>query len=121
MSGKPNTWLSTGDIFSSIQNAGDGKDKICVMIGKEDMMYRPWMWERQCREYRDGLRKLKGEKRIDEVSAPKSGSDDSIEATSMECEGGVRLVLVEDSGHHVQNDVYCEQAAEALLRWVNQV
>ncbi|KAK5088689.1 hypothetical protein LTR05_002910 [Lithohypha guttulata] len=118
--GKP-SWLNTKDIVSNIQNAGDGKDKICVMIGREDMMYRPWMWEKQCGLYRGALEELKHEKKMDETAMPQTSSDDSIEAVSVKSEGGVRLVLVDDSGHHVQNDVYCDQAAEALLRWANQV
>ena len=121
MRGNPK-WLSTKDIYSNLQNGGDGRDKVCVMVGKEDMMYRSQMWERQCKEYRDALAHLKEEKKVEEMRSPSSIQDEeSIEAVSVKSKGGVRLVLVEESGHHVQNDVYHEQAAEAFLRWANQV
>lgn len=42
--------------------------------------------------------------------------DNKIDKMHVGSEDGVRLALVEDSDHHVQNDVYCEQAAEAFLR-----
>lgn len=124
--GNPNTWLIAKDIYSNLQNAGDGSDKVCVLIGKEDMMYRPWMWERQCEEYRDGLRQLRKEKKVDSTNETNSTrsrvlDDKPIDHVTVTSEEGVRLVLVDDSGHHVQNDVYCNEAAEALLRWARQV
>lgn len=119
--GRPNTWLNCSDIVRSIQDAGEGKDTICVMVGKEDMMYRPWMWEKQCQEYRDGLRELKTEKKVDDFGASQDVTEKVCRVADVKSEGGVRLVLVEDSGHHVQNDVYCDEAAEALMRWANQV
>ncbi|KAK5102577.1 hypothetical protein LTR70_000435 [Exophiala xenobiotica] len=119
--GRPNTWLRAKDIVSSIRAAGYGKDKVCVMVGKEDMMYRSWMWERQCREYRDGLRELQNERKLDDSIYPPREPDIVHGVASAESEDGVRMVLVGESGHHVQNDVYCDQAAEAFLRWANQV
>ena len=119
--GKPNTWLSCDDIASNIQNIGNSRDKVCIIIGKEDMMYRPWMWERQSKEYQTALGHFKNLKNVDEIAASVISSDSLIESVSVKSEGGVRTILVEDSGHHVQNDVHCEQAAKAFLRWANQV
>ena len=121
--GRPNTWLSARDICENIQGAGDreGKDRICVVVGKEDMMYRPWMWERQCAEYRDGLRELQSEKQARDVNSSETRSEMIGEVVTVRSDGGVRLALVEDSGHHVQNDVYHDEACEAVLRWATQV
>lgn len=116
-----NKWLDEKAIVSNIEGATDGKDKICVLVGKKDMMYRPWMWERQCAEYRAAVKELKTEKQGNFQLAAEVVADTNIEAVTVDSQGGVRLVLVEDSGHHVQNDVYNEQAAEALLTWAKQV
>lgn len=119
--GRPNIWLSARDIVSNIVGVGNGKDKVCVVIGRDDMMYRPWMWERQCEEYREGLGELQREKELAGPDKPFTKTEIIDGVASTDSEAGVRLVLVEDSGHHVQNDVYCDQAAEAFLRWANQV
>lgn len=122
ISGK-NKWLNENDVVSNIESIADDKDKICVIIGKEDMMYRPWMWQRQCAEYRAAIQKPKLEKQKQSVTKPNTrpDTDSAIDAVAVESRGGVRLVLVDHSGHHVQNDVYNAQAAEALLRWAYQV
>ena len=121
-SGQGNTWLSAKDIYANIQNAGDGSDKVCVLIGKEDMMFRPTVWVRQCKEYREALQELKSDRKVEELKEPVSiRSDKPIDAVTVNANDGTRLVLVEDSGHHVQNDVHNEQAAEAFMQWANQV
>ncbi|KAF2725492.1 alpha/beta-hydrolase [Polychaeton citri CBS 116435] len=88
-------WLEPRDILRNI-DLGDAPaancDKICTIVGSEDMMYDERMWNRQVREYRQGIGDL----------------------------GSVRLVVVKGAGHHVQNDVQCEKAAEALLKFVLQ-
>lgn len=40
---------------------------------------------------------------------------------STESRGGVRVVLLMESDHLVQNDMQAEVAAGALLTWLNQV
>lgn len=101
-------WLDCKDIVRNIDQDGSG-DKVCVIVGKEDMMYRPWMWEKQCELYREAL----------ERKTEKSEKKDGV--VLEQSQDGVRLLSVEDSGHHVQNDVYHDEAAEAFMRWAKQV
>ncbi|KAK5936890.1 hypothetical protein PMZ80_010828 [Knufia obscura] len=119
--GRGNTWLSCGDIVRNIRDAGNGRDKVCIMVGKEDMMYRAWMWERQCGEYRDALKDLKSQKQVNDATKLRDENQEVEGVAKVKSEDAVRLILVEDSGHHVQNDVYCNEAAEAFLKWANQV
>lgn len=123
--GRPNEWLDTRDVVRGLDESGSGgqrdreKDLVCVMVGREDMMYRPALWERMCKEYRDALAEAKG-RREQGISADVE-LEAPIDAVSVERGDGVRLALVEQSGHHVQNDAKCDEAAEAFLRWANQV
>lgn len=136
--GKPNQWLSPLEIVKGLDgvagekaagiNLGatndEEKDRVCVIVGREDMMYRPAMWERMCKEYRDALGEVRGRKNGSSAVESMESSNkigEPIEGVSVERGDGVRLILVEDSGHHVQNDVRCDEAAEAFLRWANQV
>lgn len=118
--GKPGVWLDVEDVVTGIDGVEGEGERVCVMVGREDMMYRPEMWERICREFRGVIGKLRGEGR-DDGSACDRAEEEVIEKVIVERADGVRLVLVDESGHHVQNDVYCDQAAEALLKWVLQV
>lgn len=116
--GKKNEWLDVGGLVEALDEKERG-DRVCVVVGKEDMMYRPVMWERVCDEFRAAIRKVrsgngKGDETEVEVGEP-------IPAVMVESADGVRLVLVDDAGHHVQNDVYCDETAEAVLRWANQI
>ncbi|KAJ9650448.1 hypothetical protein H2198_010241 [Neophaeococcomyces mojaviensis] len=126
--GGQNTWLSCRDIVPNISRAEemrDGKDKVCVIVGTEDMMYRPVMWERQAKEYREALAQLSREEKGETAPATSAEkeADKPIPEVTVSSSGGVRVVLVEAAGHHVMNEVdeLKYGAAEAFLRWANQV
>lgn len=116
--GKRNEWLDVGRLVGALDGVErEGRDKVCVVVGKEDMMYRPYMWERVCDEFKAAIRKVRG----GNVVSGDSQLGEPIEAVTVESADGVRLVLVDDAGHHIQNDVYCGETAEAVLRWASQV
>lgn len=115
--GKGNRWLDCGDVVRNIARDGNTGQEVCLLIGREDMMYRACMWEKQVAEYRLAIEKKRGTSE----ERKESRQEESIEKVTVQSDGGVRLILVADSGHHVQNDLYADQAAEALLRWIKQV
>lgn len=115
------SWLSVHDILRNIEctdQTGSG-DRICILIGGEDMMFDPTIYERQVAEYRQAI----------EAGLPDGGRDGvadhgfekEVDGASVSSSGGVRLVVIKGAGHHVQNDVQCDVAADALINFLEQL
>lgn len=121
-----NTWMEVKDILRHVEvsQAEPGQDSICVIVGLEDMMYDEGMRKRVAKEYRDCIYDLESRKKIDKCtrgSAVEGELDSGIHGIISEREGGVRVVQVEDAGHHVQNDTQRADAVRALWSFVSQV
>ncbi|KAK4496229.1 hypothetical protein PRZ48_012209 [Zasmidium cellare] len=123
-----NTWLDVKDILSHVEVSSRGKrsdkDSVCLIVGLEDMMYDEGMRKRVTNEYRQCIYDLESCKKIDTRGSAEEkqlDSDSDINGIISEREGGVRVVLVEDAGHHVQNDVQNIEVARALYAFVSQV
>ena len=116
------SWLDVGDIVRNVCGILNcqAKDNICIMFGSEDMMMDLEMCRRQAAEYRDGLRRLRDVKKTDSLPDEKPVSTSPIDGVTVEHAGGVRLVVVEEAGHHLQNDIQRDAGAEALLQFVQQ-
>jgi pimeloyl-ACP methyl ester carboxylesterase len=118
-SGTPR-WLDPVDILRNVSRTSDTSagDAICVMAGSEDMMMGDLaVCRRQAVEFRIALNQMYGSADSKQEPAPQDG----IEGVERWRQRGVRLVSVRDAGHHVQNDVQCEQAAMALNDFLLQV
>ena len=113
-------WLDVKAIVSNISGAQNdmthANDIVCVLKGSEDMMMDDSMVARQAAEYRDAL----DLSQYSEESATPRTSTKTIKGATVESDRRVRVVVVEDAGHHVQNDVQQEMGAEALLQFVRQ-
>lgn len=109
-------WLNVRDILSNIQGSSkySTQDRICVMLGDQDVLMDLDMGRRQVAEYRQCLQAEKA----GDGQEPRQSTD--IEGVTTESGDGVRLVVVEGPGHHIQNDVQRDQAAEGLLRFAQQ-
>lgn len=116
--GEKNEWLDVRRVVGALDRVErEGGEKFCVVQGREEMMYRPYMWESVCDEFRVAVRKARG----GSVKDSNTRIGKPIEAVTVESADGVWLVLVDDSGHHVHNDMYCDETAEAVMRWPGQV
>ena len=71
-------------------------------------------------EYRDTLSQSGEVQKRMAASKSDSGSISAIDGTKIESAAGVRLVIVDGAGHHLQNDVQRDAGAEALLQFVRQ-
>ena len=87
-------WLDVKDIVGSIDTDKAG-ERVLVLVGSEDKLMVGTS-DRCVAEYREALERVN----------PKAT---------------VRFVEIDRAGHHVQNDVQWEEAAEALLGWLNQI
>ncbi|KAK5046698.1 hypothetical protein LTR84_007459 [Exophiala bonariae] len=115
------SWLATTDILSNIVQ-WNGSQKILVMIGTDDKMMGGTE-TRMVREYCSGIQQMQVEKRID---ADYDSTKPSIKIVRDKYVNesdypGVRLVEVKGAGHHTQNDMQWEEAAEALRRFSEQL
>lgn len=109
-------WLEPRDILLNVSSARevDGKDSVCVVVGEKDMMLRGTIWDQQVAELRDGLSQLR------DGHGAKAAPQEEIEGAEVRSEGGVRLIVVQGAGHHLQNDLQRDVGAEALLRFAKQ-
>ncbi|PIA93747.1 hypothetical protein CB0940_05196 [Cercospora beticola] len=117
-----NTWLGVSYILRNIELSRNAfeRDAVCVLVGLQDMLFDMRVIRRVATEYREGLKKMR-ESQGASVDAGFSGELAEVSGAVCESKGGVRVVLIEDAGHHVQNDVQTDIAAETLLSWLKQV
>lgn len=115
-------WLEVKDILRSISafSYGQGNDSVCVMSGSEDVLMDVPMCTSQMAELRDGLRQLRDVKKLDAFANEGISSVKPIDGTTQDSSDGVRLVVVQGAGHHLQNDIQRDIGAEALLQFVRQ-
>jgi pimeloyl-ACP methyl ester carboxylesterase len=119
--GRPQ-WLDVRSIIPNISdaNTNDRKDAVCVMVGDQDVLMDLKMSEQSAAGYREALPGKADSQKLDSASRFSSSLSSSIKGTTMDSAGGVRLVVVEGAGHHLQNDVQRDAGAEALLQFVRQ-
>ena len=116
------TWLNVKDILRNISafSHGQGNDSVCVMSGSEDVLMDVSMCEQQTADLRNGLRQLRDVKKLEALANEGSSSAKSIDGMTQDSADGVRLVVVQGAGHHLQNDLQRDIGAEALLQFVRQ-
>ena len=121
-----NVWLEPSTILTSLSGFDRPGDRICVLVGSHDKWMDLTMVRRQVREFREAVNHSKQEltSRVDDGVQGrdlKMKAEVQLPGVDIECQENVRLVVVQDAGHHVQNDVQREVAAEALRRWIEQL
>ena len=116
----PSRWLSVKHILSNISgNPGPAeKDRVCVMVGDQDVLMDLAMCRRQAAEYRQALTWMRGKE--NEIKRQETRTRTALNGVTVDSSQGVSLVVVHGAGHHVQNDVQQKEAAEALLQFVRQ-
>jgi hypothetical protein len=114
--GRPH-WLDVEKIVKNVSGCqrGLGKDSICVMVGSQDVIMDMKMCKKQVAEYGEVL-----ESQCDKSEDAETSAVDQIAGVTMESKSGVRLIVVDGAGHHVQNGVQKDYGAAALLDFVQQ-
>jgi pimeloyl-ACP methyl ester carboxylesterase len=116
--GMMNRFTNVSNILQNIQGLGSSAARIMVMAGTEDKLMGVKLMQDMAGEYRDGIRQLSDQKKIE----PTVETGNSISKNvKQETENGVSMVIVEGAGHHIQNDVQADEAAEALKMFVEQL
>lgn len=101
-------------------SSSSSSPRIMVMAGGEDKLTSAKLMRDMGSEYRRGIEQLSGQKRIHCVDLLQSSSQFS-ENVKQDNETGLTMVVVEGAGHHVQNDVQADEAAEALRAFLQQL
>ena len=90
------------------------------MAGTEDKLMGVRLMKDMTDEYREGIQQLSQRKKIECVESIQTPSSISKNVEQV-IEGGVAMVVVEGAGHHIQNDVQADEAAEALKMFLDQL
>ncbi|KAG8169922.1 hypothetical protein KVR01_000667 [Diaporthe batatas] len=102
-----------------------GGHRILVLAGGRDRLMTMDVMEKLAGFYRQALRSLLRDKKLDGVDGPVGGSENRGNASGREGidsdADGVRLAVVPSAGHHMQNDVDWEVGAEKLLAFYGQL
>jgi len=113
-------WIDVSSVLRNIDGlgSGTGASRVMAMAVEDDKLITVEMVQRTARDYREALSKMVKEKRIDAFAEVEVQGED-IMGVIVERKAGVTVVVVEGGGHHVQNDVQADNAAEALKRFVD--
>lgn len=101
-----------------------GGQRILVLAGGRDRLMTMDVMEQLAGFYRQALKSLLRDKKLDAVYGPLGGSVDGEDSAKQGVEtdaDGVRLAVVPSAGHHMQNDVEWELGAEKLLAFYRQL
>ena len=90
------------------------KTRLLVMAGREDKLMDVPMMRRLAALYRGGISRI-----FPEVFPTENKSSKVSDVTSGTT--GVDLVVVEGSGHHLQNDLHWQDAASQFLNFLDQL
>jgi pimeloyl-ACP methyl ester carboxylesterase len=116
-----NEWLDVSQVLASINHWEQPGDRICIMVGSHDRLTDPSMAERSFKEYADAVATLQRDKKLDILERETASDEKPIEGIQKTAANRVRLLVVQGAGHHTQNDIQCNVAAEACLRWIEQL
>lgn len=107
-------------ILGNIQGWGTSPSRVMVMAAEADKLVRVKLMMDVAREYREGVEGLSIRKKIEHVEPPQTESLIS-ENVKQDVKSGVTTVVVKGAGHHVQNDIQADEAAEALKKFLDQL
>ena len=116
-------WLDIRKIVRNITGAetAEQHDAVCVMVGSQDCLMDLAMSRQSAAGYRDAFSSDSDVKKLETASESNSSVESAIEGVTIERAGGVRLVVVNGAGHHLQNDIQRDAGAEALLQFARQL
>ncbi|KAK3718504.1 hypothetical protein LTR37_005008 [Vermiconidia calcicola] len=116
------SWLDLDQVVRNITGNRNSlsSDRVCIMLGSEDVLMDIRMCHRQAAEYRASFGQKQEVENLEKLSEQERTIPPHIEGVQVESVAATRLVVVESAGHHLQNDVQSEAAAKAFLQFVQQ-
>ncbi len=107
-------------ILGNIRGQEPLSSRITVMAAMEDKLMGVRLMKEVASEYRNGVAQLGSEKKIEPVKMPPSHSQIS-KNVKQSTENGITMVVVGGAGHHMQNKIRADEAAEALKIFLEQL
>lgn len=116
-------FANAANVVRRVMGWGQGGrgQRILVLAGERDRLMTMDVMEKLAGFYRQALRSLLRDKKLDADDGTLGGSEDGPEQGVDADADGVRLAVVPSAGHHMQNDVQWEIAAEKLLAFYRQL
>jgi len=120
-----NEWLDPLKILKSLNGWEGPGDRVCIMVGSHDALMDLKMARRQASEFREVVRAMEpgssAERENETCANTTRKKEGDIRGVDTETVERISLVIVQDAGHHIQNDVRRDAAAEALRRWIERL
>lgn len=116
-----NEWLDVSKILPSITGWQRPGDRVCIMVGSHDRLMDLNMATRQLTDYANAARNLQDDKTEISSHGTHQHAQDSPPGVTLERANKIRLVVIQNAGHHTQNDVQSDLAVEACLQWIEQL
>ena len=97
-----------------------GHQRVMVLAGGQDTLMRPSLMARTAdgyvRAYRNSINKAMLKSKL-----CKDVEKDDSRKSFLTTADGVRFVIVDGAGHHLQNDLQWEEGAKQILSFINQL
>lgn len=118
-------FANAATIIRKVTGWGQGNgQRILVLAGGRDMLMTMDIMEKLAGFYRQPLRSLMRDKKLDAVDGPVGQSEDAEKSSKRGVDtdaDGVWLCVVPSAGHHMQNDVEWAVGAQKLLWFYRQL
>lgn len=112
-------FVNTGNVLKNILGWGAAtKERVFVLAGSADTLMGVKLMRRMAQHYRKAFGKLvKRELLQADLAEANADNQEGDELSG----SGIRFGVVEGAGHHMQNDLQWEDAAQQLLTFVKQL
>ena len=115
-------FVSFPRILENITSLSRQGARICIIAGSGDKLVGSQIPERLAKTFRDAIKILADDKRIDRVEdEPNDEKVTSIDEVRTTSSLGVRFVDMEGAPHHFQNDIKQEVGARQLMSFINEL
>lgn len=116
-------YVTTRTILSSLVGSDGGR--VLLIAGEKDILVTPSLIARAAEDYRVERRKLVAEGVLKRVNSDEQnvnntdvGGSGDKDIGSMD---GIEFKIIPKSGHHVQNDLQWEEAAQLIYDWLERL
>jgi len=115
--GMMHSFIKVKNVLMNILGWTQGRQRLLVVAGSEDKLMSVKQMRKMASQYRQALMNLIQKRLITEKKDVEAEEADEVESAA----NGVRFEIVNGSGHHIQNDLQWEVAADRILEFLNQL
>jgi pimeloyl-ACP methyl ester carboxylesterase len=112
-------FVNTKRVIQGVLGWGGGvpQQRVMIVAGGRDVLMGTWQMERMAKDYVRAYRASFNQAALRAELAGRENNGESVLMTG----DGVRFVVVNGAGHHVQNDIQWEEGARQILAFLEQL